>query len=89
MKYYYIKVEEFINDEWKSYGYFEKIIITDHFQNKTEINIDTVSEKQYAKKYKSKAWANKMIQKILEQTKDNVFLYRDDKYVYRFNIVEE
>lgn len=89
MKYYYIKVEEYINDEWKNYGYFEKLIITGHYQNKPEINIDTVSDKQYAKKYKSKTWANKMIKNILDQTKDNVFLYRDDKYVYRFNIVEE
>lgn len=89
MKYYYIKVEEYINDEWKNYGYFEKLIITEHYQNKPEINIDTVSDKQYAKKYKSKTWANKMIKNILDQTKDNVFLYRDDKYVYRFNIVEE
>lgn len=89
MKYYYIKVEEYINDEWMNYGYFEKLIITDYFQNKPEINIDTLSDKRYAKKYKSKKWAEKMIEKIIDQTKDNVFCFRDDKYVYRFNIVEE
>jgi len=89
MKYYYIKVDALVNGEWKPYGYFEELILTDYFQGKPEINISTISEKQYAKKYKKKAWAEKLIEKIIEETKDNVFVYCDDVYMYRYNIVEE
>ena len=39
MKYYYIKVDMLVNGEWKPYGYFEELIVTDYFKNKPEINI--------------------------------------------------
>ena len=63
--------------------------MTDYFQNKPEINISTISEKQYAKKYKYKGWAEKKIQEIYDKTKDNVFVYCDDVYMYKFSIIEE
>ena len=86
---YYIKVYENINNEWKSYGYFEKLICTDYFQGKSDINISTISDKKYALKYKYKEWAIKMINKIKTDTADNIYLYRNNKYVYKFEIVEE
>lgn len=89
MKYYYIKVDMLVNGEWKPYGYFEELIITDYFKNKPEINISTISEKQYAKRYKRIAWAEKKVQEIYDKTKENVFVYNDDRYMYKFNIVEE
>lgn len=89
MKCYYIKVDMLVNGEWKPYGYFEELITTDYFQNKPEINISTISEKQYAKKYKYKGWAEKKIQEIYDKTKDNVFAYCDDVYMYKFSIIEE
>ena len=88
-KLYYIKCYELINCEYKYYGYFEKLIITDIFQNKVEINISTISDIKYAKKYKKRGWAEKKIQEIIEKTKKNVFCYVDDgKYKYKFEIIE-
>ena len=89
MKCYYIKVDMLVNGEWKPYGYFEELITTDYFQNKPEINMTTRSEKHYAKKYKYKGWAEKKIQQIYDKTKDNVFVYCDDVYMYKFSIIEE
>lgn len=87
-KYYYIKCYEKVMDEYMDYGYFERIIITDIFQSKREKNISTISDIKYAKKYKSRVWAEKMIQKINEEVKDNVFLFDDEgKYKYKFEIV--
>lgn len=88
-KFYYIMCYEKVNDELKCYGYFEEIIITDIFQSHIEKNISTISDIKYAKKYKRKIWAEKMIQRIYEETKDNVFVF-DDKgdYKYKFEIVE-
>lgn len=88
-KFYYIKCYEKINGEFKNYGYFEELIITDIFQSQIEKNISTISDIKYAKKYKRKVWAEKMIQKIYEETKDNVFVFDDEgNYKYKFEIVE-
>ena len=81
---YYIKVYENIYGEWKSYGYFEELFCTDYFQGKLDVNISTISDKQYALKYKYKAWADKMIHKIKIATIDNINLYRNSEYVYKF-----
>ena len=53
-KYYYIKVDEWINGEYKNYGYLERLVISEHYQNKTYYNIETISDKKYAKRYKRK-----------------------------------
>lgn len=92
-KFYYIKVYEYLDSEKNNsfYGYFEKIILADIIQGKYLYDVDTLSEsgKEYAKKYKSKAWAEKKIKDIYEITKDNEFLHRDNRYVYKFEIVLE
>lgn len=86
---YYIRVDMLVNGEWKPYGYFDELIITDYFQNRPEFNISTVSDKEYAKKYRYNGWAEKKIQEIYRVTKDNIFLYSNDTYIYKFYIVEE
>lgn len=88
-KYFYIKCYMLVNEEYQYYGYFEELFITDVFQSHFEKDISTISEKKYAKKYKRKCWAEKMIQKIYDETKDNIFLFNDEgKYKYKFEIVE-
>lgn len=88
-KRYYIKCYEMINGEYRYYGYFEELIVTDIFQDKVEINISTISNIKYAKRYKKRGWAEKKIQEILEQTKNNIFCFGDNgKYKYKFEIIE-
>lgn len=90
-KFYCIKCYMYIKiiDEFKPYGYFDEIIVADNFQGRIERDIFPISEIKYAKKYKRKVWAEKMIQKIYDKTKDNPFLFDDDgKYKYKFEIIE-
>ena len=88
-KLYYIKCYELINGEYRYYGYFEELIITDIFQDKVEINISTISDIKYAKRYKKRGWAENKVLEIIEKTKNNVFCFDDDgKYKYKFEIIE-
>lgn len=88
-KYYYIKCYMLVNDEYKPYGYFMEFDWIDYVPLHPELDIATVSEIEFAKKYKRRCWAEKMIQKICEETKDNVFLFDDEgKYKYKFEIIE-
>lgn len=88
-KFFYIKVYEKLEGKFLPYGYFDRIIITDIIWNKLEVNIDTISEPRYAKRYKYKKWAENMIQKIYDETKDNEDLFDDEgNYRYKFEIIE-
>lgn len=88
-KFYYIKCYMRVNGEFKPYGYFMEFDWIEYVPLHPDRDISSVSVIEYAKKYKRKIWAEKMIQKIYDETKDNIFLFDDEgNYKYKFEIVE-
>ena len=78
---YYIRVFEKIRNDYRYYGYFEKIRIDaeDFFNNNFNFYIDTNSDKKYAKKYKYKKCAENKIEEIKSKVKNK----------YKFEIIQE
>ncbi len=88
-KYYCIKCYICINGEFKPYGYFYDFDWIYYVPLHPKKDIATISKIEYAKKYKRKVWAEKLIKKIYDETKDNIFLFSEDGiYKYKFEIVE-
>ena len=88
-KFYYIKCYIRIDEEYRPYVYFMEFDWYCEKRIKPLPDISTISVLEFAKKYKRKIWAEKMIEKIYERTKENFFLFDDEgNYKYKFEIVE-
>lgn len=94
-KFYYIKVKEYVKDSinvgFFDFGYFDKVTRWVADNNEVEYVLDTVSDKECAKRYKYKAWAEKKIKEVYALTKNLKYFYPydADTYRYKFEIVEE
>lgn len=92
-KYYYIKVKEYIkdnlNDGFYNIGYFSDLEVS--VDDKIIISLNSVSDKDVAKRYRYKAWAQKKIVELIDITEDldYYYPYGDNIYKYQFEIVEE
>lgn len=87
-KFYYIKCYIRIDEEYRPYGYFYDFDWIDFGDKFAKIDVGVVTI-EYAKRYKRKCWAEKMIQKIYERTKDNFNLFDDEgNYKYKYEIIE-
>jgi hypothetical protein len=92
-KYYYIRVKEYIKDDFKDgfydMGYFSEVEV--FFDDKITIAINSVCDKKVATRYKYKAWAEKKKLEIINMTKELEYYYpyEDNIYKYQFEIVEE
>ena len=92
-KFYYIKVKEYIKDIFKDgfydIGYFSELEV--FIDDEIKFILNTVSDKNVAKRYKLKAWAQKKIVDLINFTDDLEYYYPygDNIYRYQFEIVEE
>lgn len=96
-KFYYIKVKEYMKDDFHNgfydMGYFDQIEywVGESVSSGIAVYVQTVSKKEVAKRYKYKAWAEKKIKEILNETKDLEYYYpyEDNVYKFQFEILEE